>query len=394
MAGLMTGWMLMSLSHAVIEIKARGRIASGGHPRPLQPQTQVRQPVQKHTLSASGSTQHRMTTGDTIHTLCTSNGSPYLNFQLRIMYGTYQLVQKMPGGEKLVAFTRILHRQQPDVLMSEIPTWRVEPLHPQCDTWCEFPVADRPNAVQQWVDAARKNSSLIQAPWLLMIETDYVWMKPIAAPQAESKALSIAFPFGYITPQAPILEAVMRLMYPPSKGPLSDIPATGPAPVLMRWQQLFLICPEWERLTYHIEHHPETKERLGWVREMYAWSTGAALQGVKFDLTLPPDQLLVTQPPADAVLGKAAMFHYTWGTIWKDPGGQVVWKFDKREYTDASLELQVPLIPLPPVWDPNAKLRQQDGILVTEQLTLVYNIQINQMNAAIAGLSVLERPGG
>jgi hypothetical protein len=48
-----------------------------------------------------------------------------------------------------------------------------------------------------------------QAPWLLMIETDYVWMKPIAAPQAESKALSIAFPFGYITPQAPILE-VMR----------------------------------------------------------------------------------------------------------------------------------------------------------------------------------------
>ena len=24
-------------------------------------------------------------TGDTIHTLCTSNGSPYLNFQLRIM---------------------------------------------------------------------------------------------------------------------------------------------------------------------------------------------------------------------------------------------------------------------------------------------------------------------
>jgi len=26
------------------------------------------------------------TTGDTIHTLCTSNGSPYLNFQTRIMW--------------------------------------------------------------------------------------------------------------------------------------------------------------------------------------------------------------------------------------------------------------------------------------------------------------------
>lgn len=46
----------------------------------------------------------------------------------------------------------------------------------------------------------------MQAPWLLMIETDYVWMKPVAAPQAESSALSIAFPFGYITPQAPAIE--------------------------------------------------------------------------------------------------------------------------------------------------------------------------------------------
>jgi len=34
-------------------------------------------------------------------------------------YGTYKLVQKMAGGEKLVAFTRILHRQTPDILMDE-----------------------------------------------------------------------------------------------------------------------------------------------------------------------------------------------------------------------------------------------------------------------------------
>lgn len=35
-------------------------------------------------------------------------------------YGTYKLVQKQPGGEKLVAFTRILHRQKGDVLMAEV----------------------------------------------------------------------------------------------------------------------------------------------------------------------------------------------------------------------------------------------------------------------------------
>lgn len=38
------------------------------------------------------------------------------------------------------------------------------------------------------------------------------------------------------------------------------------------------ITPEWERLTMHIENDAESREKLGWVREMYAWSVGAALQ--------------------------------------------------------------------------------------------------------------------
>lgn len=62
---------------------------------------------------------------------------------------------------------------------------------------------------------------------------------------------------------------------------------------------------------------------------------------MKFDLQLPPKQKLIAQPPADQGIGDAAMFHYTWGTIWKDASGSEVWKFDKRFYTDANLELQV-----------------------------------------------------
>ena len=57
------------------------------------------------------------TVGSTVHTLCTSNGSPYTNFQTRIMYATYQLAQKAPGGEIMAAFTRILHRSKTDELM-------------------------------------------------------------------------------------------------------------------------------------------------------------------------------------------------------------------------------------------------------------------------------------
>lgn len=69
-----------------------------------------------------------------------------------------------------------------------------------------------------------------------MIETDYVWMKPLAAPgRAEDPAArALAFPFGYIQPTHPNAAVVMRKMYPESRGPLSDIPNSGPAPVLMR----------------------------------------------------------------------------------------------------------------------------------------------------------------
>eukprot|EP00955_Chlamydomonas_euryale_P079255 363275-Chlamydomonas_euryale.AAC.5 len=47
-------------------------------------------------------------------------GSPYQNFQARIMVGTYNIIRKMPGGDKLVAMTRILHRSTPDEVMDEV----------------------------------------------------------------------------------------------------------------------------------------------------------------------------------------------------------------------------------------------------------------------------------
>ena len=230
------------------------------------------------------------TSGDTVHIAYTSNGSPYTNFQVGaspraeqsfvalfrsvqtsvsggglgcerrlcralrrrslmggrrrhppfpsvhpllqnlIMYGTYQLAKKQPGGEKMVAFTRILHRTNDDALSTKLDTFRANPLHPgarvprrvgvnwpaarlgaadgsmgrhgsmadpprrtvavlsrvprqraallcaralqrppllpppaECDGWCDYPVADRPNAVRQYLQAAKADPSLIKA---------------------------------------------------------------------------------------------------------------------------------------------------------------------------------------------------------------------------------------
>lgn len=260
--------------------------------------------------------------------------------------GTYNIVRKMPGGERLVALTRILHRTTPDEVMDEvrreqstqlggllgllvwssavrrslvirhpppvvvwssalscpkqesvhltsrvavanishlarlqIPTFIAQPLQPDCDKWCWFPVADRANAMQQFIDAAEKDPSMLkvravmlqralgvcrshagtvpvcprmhtrprpmqtpkgsiginylcvhlprapspsspyappvrptphpvvpaQAPWLLLLETDYVWMKPLPDPgDAYDRSVpGWSFGFDYIAPSIP-----------------------------------------------------------------------------------------------------------------------------------------------------------------------------------------------
>ena len=82
-----------------------------------------------------------------------------------------------------------------------------------------------------------------------MLEGDYVWMKPLMAPRADSDAPSMAYPFSYIQPQVQHLQGVMRLMYPENKGPLSDIPSSGPAPVLMR-------VAEWRKVAPRVSKSP------------------------------------------------------------------------------------------------------------------------------------------
>lgn len=59
------------------------------------------------------------------------------------------------------------------------------------------------------------------------------------------------------------------------------------------------VVPEWERLTAHIEADPESKERLGWVREMYAFSVATALKRVRLEMLPCPLCTLIAQPPAD-----------------------------------------------------------------------------------------------
>lgn len=62
---------------------------------------------------------------------------------------------------------------------------------------------------------------------------------------------------------------------------------------------------QWDRFCYRIA-------ASNGVHSCVLTHWGSLLQGVKFDLQLPPASKLISQPPADSHLGDAAMFHYTW----------------------------------------------------------------------------------
>ena len=229
---------------------------------------------------------------------------------MRIAFATYNIIRTMPGGDIHVAFTRILHRTKPDELVDEIPTFRADPLQPKCDNWCEYPVSDRANAVRQFFEAAKSDKALIKARWLYMIESDYVFMKPLPPPpQGAGDGQAWGFPFDYINPRGRPLE--MRKLYPESAGPVDDIPNTGPAPVLMTRSDWEKVTPDWERLAAAIEGDEGLKSSLGWVREMYGFSVALALHKIRTDLTPHGKSRFISQLPIDSELGDAHAFHYT-----------------------------------------------------------------------------------
>lgn len=61
-------------------------VGSGGA---VQLQQQAKQEAASKVVQPMAKATGFPTKGDTIHTLCTSNGSPYLNFQNRIMCALY-----------------------------------------------------------------------------------------------------------------------------------------------------------------------------------------------------------------------------------------------------------------------------------------------------------------
>jgi hypothetical protein len=114
---------------------------------------------------------------------------------------------------------------------------------------------------------------------------------------------------------------------------------------------------------------------------MFAWCAAVQVAKVNLETEAPPLSRLISQPPHDGSQGRAAIYHYTWGTVVKDLTGKEVWKFDKREYTAEAHAWKPPRLPMPPPWAAGMKL--QDGLIVTQELHRTLSHMVGAMNDAV-----------
>lgn len=349
---------------------------------------------------ASASSRAPPKSNNRIHTLTTTNGSPYQNYQMRIAYASYKRMLAMPGGEHHVAFTRILHRtaRDKDVLADEVPTFRAEPLQPECDDWCPYPVSDRANAVAQYWAYADEHNIMKDIDWVYMIESDYIFVKPLLPPSIKlDRSKGYGFYFLYIQP----------FFHPTEMGKLydgrpEDVQSTGPAPLMMSVENWKKVTPIWEELTAQIEADEDMKNVLGWVREMYAFSTALRKAGVTVVLDEPapvfdpPAQVqFIRELPLHDSLEDAHALHYTLPTIIKyadGTGGDEdpdVWRYDKREHTSEEEVLKVEKLDELPAWPGEGKWKFMEGKPVTKPLYDMLVLMVSGFNAAIEDLEVL-----
>lgn len=149
----------------------------------------------------------------------------------------------------------------------------------------------------QLTPAALPPAPLLCARCRPFAETDYLFVKQIPASILPAHGYAQAFPYGYIQPGYPGVMEIGRRFVPGMDE--ADVPATGNAPVLMTRPDFETIIPVWADIVLQIENDTVAVQRLGWIRDMYAWSFAAAKTKITHVLPLPPHNPLMVQPPAD-----------------------------------------------------------------------------------------------
>ena len=273
------------------------------------------------------------------HTLLTSQGSPYQQWQSRIAYFHWQKQRKLDGPcTAMLGFHRLCATPggKPDGLEAEIPTiFTVQLSDEVINAHFGFGVLNRPNSVKQLLATPAMRIQLV-APYVLLLETDHVFMRPL--PNLATKTKPVAWDFGYMH-AGPHQNAIIRKYWP--EGDASKLDPVGPSPLLIHVDQLVEITPRWLDWSLGLRSSTDAEAVMqGWVQEMWGYSIAAASVGVKHNVMrdLQIEASSLTQRVDPKFTSENYIFHYTYGIEYTMDGrpqgvNQIgEWSLDKRHY--------------------------------------------------------------
>ena len=109
----------------------------------------------------------------------------------------------------------------------------------------------------------------------------------------------------------------------------------------------------------------------------------------------PGETIMIAQPPADAKMGRASMYHYTWGAEYFKNGAKV-WSWDKRPYVETKHVRQPAKFKpeLPPADGSEGVYNLQDGKKVSKGTDELLRDMLTLIRGAIDRLDELPHQPG
>ena len=286
-------------------------------------------------LGATAQCPHRKP----FHTLLTAQASVYQQWQARIAYFHWKKQAALAGPcTDMVGFHRLCATEggRPDGLEKEIPTLFTTQLSREViDSHFGFGVLNRPNSVRQLLASSEMRSQLV-APYVLLLETDHVFMKPL--PNLATPERPVAWDFGYMHAHRAQNFIIQKYW---KEGDASQLDPVGPSPCLIHLDALEKLTQRWLDFSLGLRSNSEAERVMqGWVQEMWGYSIAAASVGIKHKVMseLQTEASSLTRSVPDDFASRHYLFHYTYGieyTLQGEPQGinQIgEWSLDKRHY--------------------------------------------------------------
>lgn len=280
------------------------------------------------------------------HVLLTASAGPYQQWQSRIFYYHYATLREVHPCSDMGGFTRLLTTPgaKGDGLMHEMRTV-VMPELTSKETM-GFVVLNRPTSVLGALDQGKLS---FDESYVLICETDHILLDAI--PNLASPEEGIGYPFHYMLPtrNQKTIDLVRR--FAGSAEAAARVQQLGPSPVLLHMDALRRLAKPWRDVSFDLKKDGAADAEFGWMLEMWGYSIGAAIAGVRHKLSdtfqLEPSQQFGTSilKVNTDISGQPREFthhilHYTFGHEYSLEGVPTIdsksgaYGLDKRQYQE------------------------------------------------------------